>query len=167
MGSHRGPGDTDHPRLAFNLAGPSTSDVSVSAAGRHRIIALTNNYAATADGVDAAELEFLGWAEGATPSALRAMFDDYCDSSSLGMRYAYTPLFYGVFFLLTSRRGVGSPSVTSICSLVAGTISVRRRQSSWTILDCKLWLCAHRYVLTHPRRNLKAAKELGMETIRM
>jgi hypothetical protein len=39
------------------------------------------------DGVEPAELEFLGLTEGATPPMLRDMFDDFCDSSALGMRY--------------------------------------------------------------------------------
>jgi hypothetical protein len=58
----------------------------MTAAGQHRVIALTNNYSATQD-VEPAELEYLGWKEGATPPALRALFDDFCDSSTLGMRY--------------------------------------------------------------------------------
>jgi hypothetical protein len=72
-------------RCAPNVEGASHVECYSSAAGRHRIIALTNNYAAV-DGVEPSELEFLGWTEGATPPALRALFDDYCDSSTLGMR---------------------------------------------------------------------------------
>lgn len=33
------------------------------------------------------EIVFLGWQDGAVPAHLRAMFDDFCDSSELGMRY--------------------------------------------------------------------------------
>lgn len=73
-----------------------------AAAGRWRVIALTNNFSKSdADIIgDApppkeqfpnlsvqAELEFLGWQDGATPPRLRALFDDFCDSSTLGMRY--------------------------------------------------------------------------------
>ena len=32
------------------------------------------------------ELEFLGWKDGVTPPELRALFDDFCDSSTTGMR---------------------------------------------------------------------------------
>ncbi len=32
------------------------------------------------------ELYFLGWSEGIVPPSLRALFDDFCDSSTLGMR---------------------------------------------------------------------------------
>jgi hypothetical protein len=73
------------PHSAPNFEGASHVRCYRSAAGRHQIIALTNNYAAV-DGVEPSELEFLGWTEGATPPALRALFDDYCDSSTLGMR---------------------------------------------------------------------------------
>ena len=36
------------------------------------------------------ELRFLGWDEGAVPAKLRAMFDDFVDSSEVGMRYVHT-----------------------------------------------------------------------------
>lgn len=52
--------------------------------GKYKLIALTNNFARV--NVPAEELEFLGWSEGATPSHLRDLFDDFCDSSTLGMR---------------------------------------------------------------------------------
>ena len=32
------------------------------------------------------ELDFLGWKNGVTPPGLRALFDDFCDSSTMGMR---------------------------------------------------------------------------------
>lgn len=57
------------------------------ASRKYRIIALTNNYAVMGDGAAREELEFLGWHEGATPPRLRTLFDDFCDSSTLGMRY--------------------------------------------------------------------------------
>ena len=80
-----------------------------SAAGRWRLIALTNNFSKTGDDeaglVGAgpppalrarfpafvspeAELAFLGWQDGAVPPRVRALFDDFCDSSTLGMRCA-------------------------------------------------------------------------------
>jgi hypothetical protein len=136
MGSHCCSGDPEHPRLASLWSPTSISDVSVSAAGRHKIIALTNNYAAATDGLEASELEFLGWTDGASPPALRAMFDDYCDSSSLGMRYIYRPVYLTVH-LLTSFLIAGSRSPSSIYSPVAGIIYVRRMRSFSTISDCK------------------------------
>jgi len=39
------------------------------------------------------EMKFLGWEEGVAPPSLRNLFDDFCDSSVLGMRQ--------VFFLLS------------------------------------------------------------------
>ena len=104
--------------------------------GRYKVIALTNNYAAATDGLEASELEFLGWTDGASPPALRAMFDDYCDSSSLGMRYIYRPVYLTVH-LLTSFLIAGSRSPSSIYSPVAGIIYVRRMRSFSTISDCK------------------------------
>ena len=32
------------------------------------------------------EIAFLGWQDGAVPARVRDMFDDFCDSSELGMR---------------------------------------------------------------------------------
>ena len=76
------------------------------ATGRWRVIALTNNFAKpdlavlgaherlparyAALDVDA-ELAWLGWTEGAVPPRLRALFDDFCDSSELGTRYVADP----------------------------------------------------------------------------
>jgi len=60
----------------------------IRAAAKHRIIALTNNFARTSteDPIPLSELIFLGWEDGATPNQLRELFDDFCDSSQLGMR---------------------------------------------------------------------------------
>ncbi|KII88688.1 hypothetical protein PLICRDRAFT_633875 [Plicaturopsis crispa FD-325 SS-3] len=103
----------------------------IRAAGNHKIIALTNNFSKTdtAAPIPASELEFLGWQEGgATPPRLRALFDDFCDSSALGMRKP-DPAFY----LLACQRNGVTPSEAVFLD------------------DIGL--------------NLKAAKELGMETI--
>ncbi|OBZ75946.1 hypothetical protein A0H81_04446 [Grifola frondosa] len=87
------------------------------AAGRWRIIALTNNFSKSdADIVGEtapspeqfpgfsieSELAFLGWTDGATPLRLRAMFDDFCDSSTLGMRKPES----GIYLLACSRNGI-------------------------------------------------------------
>ncbi|KAH9039043.1 HAD-like protein [Lactarius hengduanensis] len=73
----------------------------IKAAKRWRVIALTNNYSkidATFLGLDArhlerypgvtlqSELEFLGWEGGAVPSHIHELFDDFVDSSEVGMR---------------------------------------------------------------------------------
>ena len=72
------------------------------AAKRWRVIALTNNYSkidATFLGLDArhlerypgatlqSELEFLCWEGGAVPSHIHELFDDFVDSSEVGMRW--------------------------------------------------------------------------------
>ncbi|GBE82347.1 HAD-like protein [Sparassis crispa] len=73
----------------------------IRASGRWRVIALTNNFGKSERDMvgDAppsldqypdfsieSELEFLGWQEGPTPPRLRELFDDFCDSSTFGMR---------------------------------------------------------------------------------
>jgi epoxide hydrolase-like predicted phosphatase len=73
----------------------------IKAAKRWRVIALTNNYSridATFLGLDPrhlerypgvtlqTELEFLGWEDGVVPSHIRDLFDDFVDSSEVGMR---------------------------------------------------------------------------------
>lgn len=55
------------------------------AAGKHKLIALTNNFSKV--DIPPKEWEFLGWGDGATPNHLRELFDDFCDSSDLGMRF--------------------------------------------------------------------------------
>lgn len=62
---------------------------SMAASGRYRLIALTNNFSrnSTENPIPDEEAAFLGWDhEGATPQKLRSLFDDFCDSSELGMR---------------------------------------------------------------------------------
>lgn len=74
-----------------------------SAAGKWKIIALTNNFSvldkASPDAADPShipisEIEYLGWEDGGpAPPHLRALFDDFCDSSEFGMRKP-DPAFY-------------------------------------------------------------------------
>lgn len=79
----------------------SIDSTVVAAAGKWRIIALTNNFAKSdlvsfGEGQKLStkyamldlkeELKWLGWEDGAVSTELRAMFDDFCDSSELGMR---------------------------------------------------------------------------------
>lgn len=87
----------------------------IRASGRWLIIALTNNYSKhitdssstplTAGqppmGVPDSELQFLGWDDKAK-FHLRALFDDFCDSSELGMRKP-DPEFY---LLACHRNGI-------------------------------------------------------------
>jgi len=114
----------------------------IRAAGKWRVIALTNNFSKTDASIIGdslppyasfnvqEELKFLGWEEGATPPRLRAMFDDFIDSSAFGMRKP-EPKFY----LLACKRNGISP------------------QQAVFLDDLGM--------------NLKAAQELGMETIQV
>ncbi|KAJ7074263.1 HAD-like domain-containing protein [Mycena amicta] len=103
----------------------------IRAAGKHKIIALTNNFARTSteNPIPQSELAFLGWDQGgATPSALRGLFDDFCDSSELGARKP-EPRFYQ---MALERNGLEPHQVVFLDDIGI---------------------------------NLKAARELGMETI--
>jgi len=92
------------------------------ASGNYRIIALTNNYSAadasrlpeppadfkqryisfvSAD----AEMKALGWDQGAAPPRLRSLFDDFCDSSVMGMRKPEPE-----FYLLACKRNKVNPN---------------------------------------------------------
>ncbi|KAF9458657.1 HAD-like domain-containing protein [Collybia nuda] len=76
----------------------------IRALGAYKIIALTNNFAKT--DVPASELAFLGWGDGGpTPPHLRELFDDFCDSSTLGMRKPEPE-----FYLTACRRNNLLPS---------------------------------------------------------
>ncbi|ESK92888.1 epoxide [Moniliophthora roreri MCA 2997] len=72
----------------------------IRAAGKHKIIALTNNYSHSS--VPPSERTFLGWEEGATTEDLRSLFDDFCDSSALGTRKP-EPKFY---LIACERNGI-------------------------------------------------------------
>ncbi|KDQ60653.1 hypothetical protein JAAARDRAFT_31622 [Jaapia argillacea MUCL 33604] len=94
----------------------------IRAAGKWRVIALTNNFSkndssmfsvspSSSSGDSSyppnftpeSEMAFLGWDQGGvTPPHLRALFDDFCDSSTLGMRKP-EPEFY---LLACQRNGV-------------------------------------------------------------
>lgn len=88
------------------------------ASARWRVIALTNNWARSdpaslgeGQPVPAKyahrrlsdELVFLGWQDGAVPARLREMFDDFCDSSELGMRSVVPEFVAAASDLLTTH----------------------------------------------------------------
>lgn len=115
----------------------------IRAAERWRVIALTNNYSkidASFLGLDIrhskrypgvtvdSELRFLGWERGPVPPQIRNLFDDFLDSSEVGMRKPEHR-----FYLLACERNNIRP------------------QEAVFLDDLGL--------------NLKAAQELGMETI--
>ncbi|KAJ8475244.1 hypothetical protein ONZ45_g3202 [Pleurotus djamor] len=73
------------------------------AAKKYRIIALTNNFSRTGESgepIPPSELAFLGWDKGGVaPPKLRALFEDFIDSSVHGMRKPDPE-----FFLLACKR---------------------------------------------------------------
>jgi len=103
--------------------------LKIREAGRHKVIALTNNYSRA--GIHPSELAFLGWdANGVVPHHIKELFNDFCDSSVLGMRKPEPE-----FYLTACRRNNVKPDEV-------------------VFLD-DLGI------------NLKAARELGMRTIRV
>jgi hypothetical protein len=60
---------------------------------RYRIISVTNNFGHSILGISKSELDFLGWStgDGPTSPALRRLFDDYIDSSEVGLRLVPHP----------------------------------------------------------------------------
>lgn len=98
----------------------------IRADGRFKVIALTNNFARV--DLPQAERDFLGWGESATPDHLLRLFDDFCDSSTLGMRKP-EPRFY---LTACERNGIEPKE-----AIFLDDIGI----------------------------NLKAARELGMDTI--
>ncbi|KAF7441012.1 hypothetical protein PC9H_001361 [Pleurotus ostreatus] len=76
---------------------------NLRAVQKYRIIALTNNFTRTdssGDPIPPSELAFLGWDRGgAAPNKLRALFDDFIDSSVHGMRKPDPD-----FYLLACKR---------------------------------------------------------------
>ncbi|TFL07697.1 HAD-like protein [Pterulicium gracile] len=103
-------------------------------AGQHRIIALTNNFSAfdsPEQPIADTERAFLGWGdEGPVPEHLRRLFDDFCDSSSLGLRKPDEK-----FYLLACERNDVAPQETIFLDDIP--------------------------------ENIKAAKAIGMDTIRV
>ncbi|PPQ64023.1 hypothetical protein CVT24_009397 [Panaeolus cyanescens] len=76
----------------------------IRACGKFKVIALTNNFAKV--NVPEEEREFLGWSDqGAVPDELKSLFDDFCDSSSLGMRKPEKR-----FYMLACERSEIKPS---------------------------------------------------------
>ncbi|PAV23609.1 HAD [Pyrrhoderma noxium] len=121
----------------------------IKAARKWRVIALTNNYSKSEHTIigdengDAAsapprdrypnfsvetELAFLGWSEGATPPKLRALFDDFCDSSELGMRKP-DPEFY----LLACKRNRVQPQDCVFLDDLGMNLKVAQRLGMETI----------------------------------
>ena len=102
-----------------------------TAAGRWQVIALTNNFSKTNDVIAddmppgsqmtvQSEMAFLGWEQGPTPPKLRELFDDFCDSSTLGMRYGYSILLQSPGITDANVPGIASLNLNSISWLAGG-----------------------------------------------
>jgi len=98
-------------QLCFDRSYTAAEELILVEAGQHKVIALTNNFARI--NVPKEELKFLGWGDGAIPKHLRDLFDDFCDSSSLGMRCVKDIVIHRklVTSLQKTRTRVLSPSV--------------------------------------------------------
>ncbi|KAF8201612.1 HAD-like domain-containing protein [Pholiota molesta] len=114
------------------------------AAGKHKLIALTNNFSKV--DIPPKELEFLGWGDGATPNHLRELFDDFCDSSDLGMRKPE----HGFYLLACERNGI-KPSEAIFLDDIGINLKAAKELEMETIL----------VVIG---RTLEAVKELEMKT---
>ncbi|KAI0313634.1 HAD-like protein [Amylostereum chailletii] len=116
---------------------------TIRAVGRWRIIALTNNYAkahSTLIDFDSAltdkypgltlesELQFLGWDDGAVMPSLKALFDDFVDSSEVGMRKP-EPAFY----LLACERNHIKPNEAVFLDDLGLNLKVARELGMETI----------------------------------
>jgi hypothetical protein len=60
----------------------------IRATNQFRIISVTNNFGHSIAGISQSELDFLGWStgDGSASPELRGLFDDYIDSSEVGLR---------------------------------------------------------------------------------
>ncbi|TFY65502.1 hypothetical protein EVG20_g5562 [Dentipellis fragilis] len=131
-----------------------------SATKRWRVIALTNNFSATESSLRGsdetqptatpevdleAEFKFLGWDEGVVPPRVQELFDDFVDSSKVGMRW----------ILFRSRLHFASHR------------DARKPEPEFYLYACKRNNVKPEAVvfLDDLGFNLKAAQELGMQTI--
>ncbi|KAG6832690.1 hypothetical protein H0H92_012262 [Tricholoma furcatifolium] len=101
--------------------------------GRFKIIALTNNFAKTE--VPAEEAKFLGWDDGATPRHLRSLFDDFCDSSALGMRKPEPE-----FYLLACKRNGIQPGDAVFLDDIGLNLKAAKALGMDTIRTFKIWV---------------------------
>ncbi|KAF9517905.1 hypothetical protein BS47DRAFT_1338754 [Hydnum rufescens UP504] len=84
----------------------------IRASKKYLVIALTNNFFAPYENILAtppsgdfnpeSELAFLGWADSPLPQATRDLFDDFVDSSRVGMRKPEP----GIYLLACQRNGL-------------------------------------------------------------
>ncbi|KAG8801632.1 hypothetical protein FRC17_006595, partial [Serendipita sp. 399] len=87
----------------------------IRASKRFHVIAVTNNFGTPAQGIPQSEIEFLGWTSGAasTSQQLRELFDDYIDSSEVGMRKPES----AIYKLACERNGLNATEVVMLDDL--------------------------------------------------
>jgi len=76
-------------------------------------VALTNNFSGPFASLDQTELDFLGRSDGPVPPSMVEMFDDFVDSSSVGMRKPEP----GFYLHGCSRNGVRPDEVVFLDDL--------------------------------------------------
>lgn len=97
--------------------------------GQYKVIALTNNYASSVtEDVPVTELAFLGWQNGAISPELVAMFDDFCDSSTLGMRKPESE-----FYILACKRNGVKPEEVIFLDDIGMNLKAAKRLGMETI----------------------------------
>ncbi|KAF9052694.1 epoxide hydrolase [Panaeolus papilionaceus] len=98
----------------------------IRASGKFKVIALTNNFAKV--NVPKDEMEYLGWDQGAVPQELKSLFDDFCDSSSLGMRKPEKR-----FYLLACERNNINPAEAIFLDDIGLNLKAARQLGMYTI----------------------------------
>jgi len=96
---------------------------------------LTNNFSRA--NVPAEETKFLGWDDGAIPTHLRELFDDFCDSSSLGMRFVGVSGAIETLNLWNHECTIENRNMVFTCWLVSGTGYPHEKPSFSTTLACE------------------------------
>jgi hypothetical protein len=88
----------------------------IRATNRYRIISVTNNFGHSIAGISQSEFDFLGWStgDGSASPAVRGLFDDYIDSSEVGLRLVQPHLISPVGIPI---QMVGSQTLQYICWL--------------------------------------------------
>ncbi|KZO99440.1 HAD-like protein [Calocera viscosa TUFC12733] len=106
--------------------------------GKHRVVAVTNNYthayeavraaASAGDARSAQELVFLGWSAGPAPPEMRALFDDFVDSSEAGVRKPER----AIFALALERNGLKAGECVFLDD-IGENLKTAREMGVWTV----------------------------------
>jgi len=138
-----------------------------AATNRYRIVAVTNNFGHSVAGIPQGELEFLGWdkGEGSSSPALRGLFDDYIDSSEVGLRSVRSKRISHQLSDNTSNNRKPDPEIYSL----ACERNAVRPEEVVMLDDLGMYVLGPRFShkgTQSTQRNLKSAQGLGITTIR-